>query len=589
MEGFHGKGMKHVVLCPGNRSSPLAIAAGWLAEKGYINLTTAIDERSASFMALGLSTANGLATCVITTSGTAVAELLPAAVEADRSCQPLLLITADRPERLKNCGANQTVNQEEFLLPVARSFCEGPKDGIHLVSPYLLASLINDSWNSAHDFPGPVHLNLPLEEPLLANSTEQEQVFSGWSPSNFSDLQTSIKNVEKFSQASSDEFVGLDPGLPGLILAGPWRGQPKNLYGFQKTIFDWQKISGWPIFADPLSAIAIDQPGLIQHWELFLPLEFSFPFENLQILRLGPISVSRNLELWLKNISNNQILVTEGDPRNLDPIGISEQWSYGFENWFRIFKSRNSSAYSSLTNESFNSIKKSIMKDLLDRDLIAQSWLDRKLKLEGAVNEPALAHWMPRLIPKKIPLMLSSSSPVRDWLSFPKPSKENRRIFAFRGASGIDGTLSLGCGLSMELGPLVLITGDLALLHDSNGWMFANSYRLKLVVLLIDNGGGGIFHQLHCENLHAEKIDQLFSMPQSVDHLALADAYHIPRRQVSCMEDLPNALEWGFAQYGPVLLRVCTNPLRDSILRDELRKGLAKKLKDETNEGSPNS
>ena len=126
LQALISQGLQELVLCPGSRSAPLAIAAGCLAEQDAIRLHTAIDERSAAFLALGLATGSGSPTVVITTSGSAVANLLPAAVEADRSCQPLLLLTADRPQRLKNCGANQTVNQEDFLAPVCRWVGSGP-------------------------------------------------------------------------------------------------------------------------------------------------------------------------------------------------------------------------------------------------------------------------------------------------------------------------------------------------------------------------------------------------------------------------------------------------------------------------------
>ena len=131
LAAFQVKGMKHVVLCPGSRSGPLALAAGALSKNNGLELITCIDERSAAFLALGISTATGRATAVITTSGSAVGHLLPAAIEADRSTQPILFLTADRPIRLKDCGSNQTVNQEEFLRPVCRLFAEGPKGGLH--------------------------------------------------------------------------------------------------------------------------------------------------------------------------------------------------------------------------------------------------------------------------------------------------------------------------------------------------------------------------------------------------------------------------------------------------------------------------
>ena len=140
-------GLQHLVLCPGSRSGPLALAAGLLASRHDLSLTTAVDERSAAFLALGLATAAGRAVAVVTTSGTAVANLLPATVEADRSTQPLLLLSADRPLRLKNCGANQTVNQEQFLAPACRWVWSG--DGLY-GQPDGTQSPGIEAWLHAH-------------------------------------------------------------------------------------------------------------------------------------------------------------------------------------------------------------------------------------------------------------------------------------------------------------------------------------------------------------------------------------------------------------------------------------------------------
>ena len=130
LSALMGLGLKRAVLCPGSRSGPLALAASRLESQG-LSLLTGIDERSAAFFALGQTRADGQPTAVITTSGTAVANLLPAAVEADFSALPLLLLTADRPERLKACGANQTVNQEAYLQPACRALLQGPAAGLH--------------------------------------------------------------------------------------------------------------------------------------------------------------------------------------------------------------------------------------------------------------------------------------------------------------------------------------------------------------------------------------------------------------------------------------------------------------------------
>ncbi len=575
--------MKHLVLCPGSRSGPLALAAGSFADRGQISLVTAIDERSAAFFALGLSTATGKATAVVTTSGTAVAHLLPAAVEADRSCQPLLFLTADRPSRLKDCGANQTVNQQDFLKPVCRLVQQGPTDGFHLVSANALNDLVEKSWESSHQFAGPVHINLPFEEPLHATRFEQEEVLTGWIPGSFRRLG-SINHNENIDSLSSEvvanEFFSLNPSCPGVVLVGPWRGPTNELAIFQKALAKWQLLSGWPVMADPLSGISFDQPGLIFNWELLLTSELFIPEEGLQVLRLGPMPTSRCLEVWFQKLGGNHLVVTEGDGRNLDPLGVSIQWSGGFAKWLELFLRK-----THLEEELPSEEVKALFSKWKEKDQLTQSWLDKKLPLRGPVNEPSLARWLPRLLPEGIPIMLAASSPIRDWLSFSSHEAFSRRVFSFRGASGIDGTLSLAMGLSMALGQMVLVTGDLALLHDSNGWLFSYPRLPQLVVLLIDNGGGGIFQQLHLETASKEKFDQLFAMPQVVDQLALAEAHRIPYRQVSCLEDLEIGLEWGLSQSGPVLIRVCTHPEEDMNLRRELRNGVANYVQSTSHNG----
>ncbi|MCP9799036.1 2-succinyl-5-enolpyruvyl-6-hydroxy-3-cyclohexene-1-carboxylate synthase, partial [Cyanobium sp. Lug-B] len=169
-------GLIHGVLCPGSRSAPLAVAAA-LLEPGGLRLHTAIDERSAAFFALGLGRASGQPAAVITTSGTAVANLLPAAVEADFGSVPLLLLTADRPARLKGCGANQSVNQEVFLVGSCRWLGEGDPEGLAAMSPAELDALAGQALAAARGdgagrSAGPVHLNLPFDEPLHADGTD---------------------------------------------------------------------------------------------------------------------------------------------------------------------------------------------------------------------------------------------------------------------------------------------------------------------------------------------------------------------------------------------------------------------------------
>ena len=526
-----------------------------MASQGMLKLFTAIDERSAAFLALGMATASGRSVAVVTTSGTAVANLLPAAVEADRSCQPLMLLTADRPERLKNCGANQTVNQEEFLNPVCRWFSSIASTGLHAAEAADIEHLAVRGWRHAHGqlglSPGPVHLNLPFEEPLHASLSDQQQLLSSrlQEPTSPREDVAEITTTVRLPEASAPS---LDPRREGVVVAGPWRGLNSDLEGYRLALAEWLERSGWPLLADPLAALPVEWPSRLHHWPLLLD---QLPRgSDLQVLRLGPMPASRTLERWLASGRGPQVLISEGDPRPLDPLGMAEQWSGGMQAW--------------LAQQLPGSTERKT--SWLEADHGLGAWLDEQLPCRGAVTEPALARALGRMLPRGLPVMLAASSPVRDWMLWSGIGGSDRPCFSFRGVSGIDGTLSLAMGLAWSLGPTVLLTGDLALLHDANGWLHGSPDGPPLLVILIDNGGGGIFQQLDIQQEGGERFDQLFAMPQRVDPLALAAAHGIPGRSLSCLEDLNDALDWGLAQLGPALLRVRTDRRGDAVLRKQL-------------------
>ena len=529
-----------------------------LASSGQLQLNTAIDERSAAFLALGLATAGGSAVAVVTTSGTAVANLLPAVIEADRSCQPLLVITADRPIRLKACGANQTVNQEDFLRPACRWCGNGAPEGLHAMASPAVLELAALAWSQAHGADqaaaGPVHLNLPVEEPIHAPLQEHQHLLDAVLASD----ESSLFPLQPSTIQSNRDVPRLDPSRPGVVIAGPWRGLAQDLSAHQQVVRSWLVCSGWPLLADPLSALPVDLPGRLHHWDL--QLEQLISPEPLQVLRLGPLPASRRLEVWLQRNAGDQVLITEGEPRYLDPLGLATQWSGGLAAWCSAQPLDQASWPLSADHSAW-----------LRRDQALGLWLEEQLVPEGPVSEPALAFQLADLLPPGLPVMLSASSPVRDWLTWSGRSGSDRRCFSFRGASGIDGTLSLAMGLALETGPMLLVTGDLALLHDSNGWLHGRSDGPPLVVLLIDNGGGGIFQQLPIEQASPKRFDALFAMPQRVNPIALAAAHGVPGRSIAVIDDLPEALSWAWAQQGPVLLRVCTDRHADAAFRRKLR------------------
>jgi len=557
------RGLLHVVVCPGSRSGPLVSAAHHLEQAGRLRLHPGIDERSAAFFALGLARGRGAAAAVITTSGTAVANLLPAVVEAHHSGLPLLLLSADRPGRLKGCGANQTVDQQRFLEPCCRLVIEGPDKGLATAGRPELMEMVEQLWSHAHGVPpGPVHCNLPFEEPLYPTLSSY-----GVLESDEASVTPGELPGDGGAHPAHQPSGPLDPLKPCVIVAGPWRGRLTDHARWLHVLRQVSERLGWPVLADPLSGVrGADGVAAVLAYDVILASPRTVEVPG-QVLRLGPMPTSRRLQSWLQSVPCPQTLVLECDPRPQDPLRLAHQRADGLVGWWEEL---------SRTLPEEPSVMES--RRLCDRWLAAehsaQSDLERALPLEGLISEPALARWLPRLLPAHWPVLLANSSPVRDWESFGPSDAPHRWVDGFRGASGIDGTLSLAMGLSVELERLVLVCGDLALLHDSNGWLWSHQICAQLTVVLIDNAGGGIFEQLPIR-LDAgapseDRFERLFAMPQAVQPRQLAAAHSVPSRVVPCLEDLPAALEWSLCQ--PVaLLHLHTNRRADAALRQLLR------------------
>ena len=570
-------GLSQVVLCPGSRSAALAQAAGLLEAQG-LGLYTCVDERSAAFFALGLGRASGQAAAVITTSGTAVANLLPAAVEADYGAIPLLLITADRPDQLKGCGANQSVNQECFLAASVRWLGQGDGAGLAAMADGAIAELAHAALLAARgssQAPGPVHLNLPFAEPLHADGPALLQARAALEAAPPPPPVALPASLTAPTPAPAPACPGPLPDLdrPGLVVAGPWRGFPQHWQSQVEALGRWQRRTGWPLLADGLSGLRGQaQLELVAGYDLLLDCPDHCPDPYLrpaQVLRLGPLPASRRLQRWLAELGGPQWLVSEADPRCLDPLGSGcQQSAAGLAGWMALWPD---ACWQARPDPACLELAAAWRR----REGALQTWLSGALP--AAAAEPALARMLGQALPAGVPLVIANSSPVRDWESFGDPAAPWRPVYSFRGASGIDGTLSSACGVAEALGQAVLLSGDLALLHDSHGWLWQRQLQGRLTVILINNGGGGIFEQLPIRTMPAAALDfeRLFAMPQPLDPLALAAAYGVPGRRVvaagDLAADLANQLAWALQQ-PMALLELVTDRRADASLRQALRR-----------------
>ena len=561
---FINIGGKDLIICPGRRSAPLAIAAGELNKLGKINIYNSIDERSAGFHSLGIATASGNLSLVITTSGTAVSNLLPAAVEADRSCKGIIFLTADRPLRLKDCGANQTVNQEEFLSSVCRKILNTNLNGIHETTDNEIFNIVKKIEQQTLTFPGPIHLNIPFDKPLDISFFNKKKVLEVFKRIYLNKNYKFLKDESKYDgNKVLNSFKNLNLDKPGIILAGPYQGSINDLSSFNKSLEIIQGITGWPVFADPVSGVYSNLRGLVENWELVLRKNKSF-INCDQLLRLGPMSSSNELEDFLTNFEGLQILIKEKNFRKLDPIKKSFEYDLGLTMFVEHFLGELS------IGQQNKKCLTTLALDLIKEGLQIKQNLKREIATDDEITEYKIANFVPKIWPSEFPIMLSASSPVRDWLTFSQNRTLTRNCFSFRGASGIDGTLSLALGISRIKNPLLLVTGDLAFVHDINGWLIENSTDLNLTILLINNNGGNIFNRIYKKNLKEDDLKKLFLMPKEINWAKLAEGYQVKFKTVSNFKKLREAFEWSISIQKSVIIKVDIDPENEISERNVL-------------------
>ena len=508
-------GVRDVILAPGSRSTPLALA---VAAHDALRLTVLLDERSAAFAALGLARAARRPVAVVVTSGTAVAELLPAVAEASLARVPLLLLTADRPAELRDRGAPQTIDQVGIFGSHVRWAAEAP---VPDDSPQMLAHL---RWLAGRAVAeavagprgaGPVHLDLPYREPLVPSGPLGPDPALADAP-----YLRAIVGSRTLDAATLDELARRIAATPrGLLLAGP-DDDPE----LPAALAALAAAAGWPIVADPLSGLRAgphDRSALITRGD--------------QVLRPGP---------WIDAHAPSLVLRTGAMPTGKPATDLlarvrPETWIVdGDAGW------REAALVPALFLHADPPATLHALADRVRaRGAADGSWLAAWHAADARVDGALLA-WhaelsepfegspfllVPDLLPDGGLLWVGSSMPVRDLDGWLPASPRALRILSSRGANGIDGVTSAAVGAALAgPGPALLVTGDVAFLHDVGALVSARLAGVALTILVIDNDGGGIFSFLPQAATDRPEVglpqafERLFGTPHGIDLAALA-------------------------------------------------------------------
>ncbi len=480
-------GVRHLVISPGSRSAAVAIAA---ARSGDLAVSVVIDERSAAFFALGVGKATGSPAAVLTTSGSAVANLLPAVVEADAGSIPLLLLTADRPPELHGTGANQTIDQEAIFGSKVRLAIQlGP--GEHRAeSNSEWRAIVCEAIDAASD--GPVHINLAFREPVVPESddgrvSDEEFAFSidgrpegaQWLPTARRRRRQHVLDESWFAHERGVVICGEAPFV---------------------SVDEVDRLAaalGWPLVAEPTIGGRPAQTVTTAHHLVSDPDLASLLRPDVALV-IGRANLSRPVTAWLSRVPT---LMFEPRIRTAPRSGVVLADEFPFVeqvversgDWRRMW---------------------------LTAEAVGRRELDRVLD-EGGLTEPRIARDVAAAVPDGGVLLAASSMPIRDLDLAMAP--RDIRVLSNRGASGIDGLVSTAFGVSsVTEGPVVALAGDLAMLHDSNGFLVEP--RSPVVFVVVNNNGGGIFSFLP-QVRQQDVFEQVFGTPHNRSFETLA-AFH---------------------------------------------------------------
>ena len=491
---LYAYGVREVVISPGSRSTPLAIAL-----EAHPNIKTWIhpDERSAAFFALGLIKGSQRPVAILCTSGTAAANYTPAIAESQISRISLIVLTSDRPHELRSVGAPQAINQVnmfsnyvnfQFDMPIADG-TTNMLDTIHyqmqIASQYLYGP-----------HKGPIHFNMPFREPLTPNLDRKDL------------LKSETKTLPHYQK-----MVHVDPikdkieKPKGLIIVGDMQHQEVDQILTYSTVFDI------PVLADPLSQLRRhNHPNVITTYDLLYRAGMDWDVDF--VIRVGKPVISKKLNQWLKTTTAFQILVQNNDKIDVFPVPPDVSYEISANDFFR-----------------------SLMEErTIDRKAWLQQWqsLEKQARIEindflqHATDEAAYVGTLLSKLTNEDALFVSNSMPIRDIdnLLFDNEAE----IYANRGANGIDGVVSTALGMAVHKNVTLLI-GDLAFYHDMNGLLMSKINDIHLNIVLLNNDGGGIFSYLPQKASAAEYFERLFGTPTGLDfeHAALLYDYNFKR------------------------------------------------------------
>ncbi|MEX0651151.1 MAG: 2-succinyl-5-enolpyruvyl-6-hydroxy-3-cyclohexene-1-carboxylic-acid synthase, partial [Actinomycetota bacterium] len=568
----------------GSRSTSLALA---LARHPDVELHVHLDERSSAFFAIGLSRATRTPVAIACTSGTAAAEFLPAVVEASQSRVPLVVLTADRPPRLRGTGANQTIDQVGLYGSYVRGALDLPVPETTGQDAWWRQAAREALEATRSDPVGPVHVNCPFEEPLSPSSAVDLPAPTG------ERLELSTRPEAELTEEEADRLAAMVSGARGAVVIGGWPG------GLSGEADYWSQTLGWPVIAEPGSTARLPGISLAAGQLLIGDTAWIEQHTPEVVIQLGAAPTSRATQAFVA--SAERLVVADRWHLDADPERqASWRLAVDADALGRALASRPIDQHGAITYVGALPPPEQAA-DLMNRRLhpAATDWTDAwrgaadraRAALDSFLDgidepfEPRIARDVAAWIPDGGTLFVGNSTPIRD-LDLAMAPRGGLRVLGNRGASGIDGLVSTALGVAAsgprsgpaersENQPVVALIGDLSFLHDLGAVAWNARRGIDLTVVVVRNGGGELFSLLPQRELPEHR--NLFVTPHEADIGALSRAAGVGHTLVERAAELEPAL--AAASKGALqIIEVAVNPERVLALRAEMREAISAAL-----------
>lgn len=560
-------GIDYFCISPGSRSTPLTAA---VARNKNAKSIICYDERNSGFHALGYARAANKPAAIVTTSGTACANLYPAIIEASSDNIPMIVLTADRPPELIDTSANQTINQPNMFGQYTRFNFDLPCPDENIKPEMVLTTIDQAIFRSRYSNPGPVHINCRYRKPLEPEDTKPSEDYTknikAWADSTAPFTKYEYPEVIANAQSLDELAKDINQTKRGLVIVGKLDSCQQR-----KSVMAVINMLNWPVYADITSGLRLTDctTNIIRYFDQqLLSGDFNKKAAPELVLHFGGRKTSKRVDEFLDDNRPEKYILVNNTPQRQDPIHAVTAYLKG-----DIIET-----CESLMDRIHLHEEGDYSEFYFDKGLHADAIIENTIDRTKSMSEPFIARQLSKLIPENTSLVLSSSMPIRDVDLYAVSGQTGITVAANRGVSGIDGVISTASGFAAGKKQLTtLLIGDMAFIHDINALAVLKTLDVPVIVVLINNRGGGIFHFLPISQVD-DIFEDYFAAPHDHNFKGACETFSIDYCNPKDKQSFAKAYKAAIKNAKTTVIEINTDREQNLKLRRKIKKQIIEAL-----------